>query len=214
MDEKEAKGEKVLNIPIGGQGVIGAAGYIQAVPEIMRQMKAQDIDAKFLVVSYGSTGTFAGLWAGAMHYKVPFKVIGIPVLTNYPSREDTANFINEISQTYEMSFRASPDDVEIVPGPVDNRYFGVEYNVPDSSTWEYIQLLARTEAIFLDPCYTGKGFHGFVDMVRSGVIPAEEGAIFINTGGTPGLWTKEHLDFAQSVLWTSEDKITVFKAEL
>ena len=62
--EYEARGEKVLNIPVGGQGVIGSAGYIAAVPELMRQMKEQGITAKYLVAGYGSTGTFAGLWAG------------------------------------------------------------------------------------------------------------------------------------------------------
>ena len=45
---------------------------------------------------------------------------------------------------------------------------------PDPVTRAHIALLARTEAIFLDPCYTGKVFHGFVDMVKSGIIPRGE----------------------------------------
>jgi len=50
----EADGHKVLRIPVGGQGVIGAAGYIQAVPEILRQMKEQGISAKYLEPDYRS----------------------------------------------------------------------------------------------------------------------------------------------------------------
>ncbi len=64
---------------------------------------------------------------------------------------------------------------------------------PDSVTERCIELLAKTEAIFLDPCYTGKVFHGFVDLLRRGVISGADGAIFLHTGGAPGLWTREHL---------------------
>ena len=63
-----------------------------------------------------------------------------------------------------------------------------------------MRLLARTEAIFTDPCYTGKIFHGFVDMAQN-VFPRDSGVVFIHTGGIPGIWSREHLDAAQHELW-------------
>lgn len=202
----EARGEKVLSIPVGGQTVIGSAGYIQAVPEIMRQMKEQNIDAKYLVVGYGSTGTFAGLWAGAKYYNAPFEVIGIPIEPDYRPVQETVDFINELSTFFEMGFTCKAEDLHLEYGEGEEFYGGVGYNVPDHITQSYIELLARTEAVFLDPCYTGKVFHGFVDLVKKGVIPQGAGAIFMHTGGAPGLWTQEHLDSMQKVFWADEAK--------
>lgn len=205
----ESRGEKVLPIPIGGQTIIGSAGYVQAVPEIMRQMKEQNIDAKYLVVGYGSTGTFAGLWAGAKYYHAPFEVIGIPIEPDYRPVQETVDFINELSQTFEMGFTCTAEDLHLEYGEGENFYGGVGYNEPDHITQSYIELLARTETIFADPCYTGKVLHGFVDLVRKGIIPADSSAIMMHTGGAPGLWTQEHLDSMQEIFWTGETKDSV-----
>ena len=68
-----------------------------------------------------------------------------------------------------------------------------------------------TEGLFTDPCYTGKIFHGFVDLVRSGKIPEGENAIFLHSGGTPAIWSKEHLDAAQEIFYGG-DGLFVHKA--
>ena len=212
--EYAARGEKVLSVPVGGQTVVGSAGYVQAVPEIMRQMEAQGIDAKYLVVGYGSTGTFAGLWAGAKYYNAPFEVIGIPIEPDYRPVAETVDFINELSRTFELGITCKEEDLHIEYGEGENFYGGVGYNEPDHITQDYIELMARTEAIFLDPCYTGKVFHGFVDLVRKGIIPDGEGAIMVHTGGAPGLWTKEHLDSMQEKFWANEEKDCVHVMEM
>ena len=226
--EYEARGDRVLSVPVGGQTVIGSAGYIQAVPEIMAQMKAQNIRAKHLVVGYGSTGTFAGLWAGAKYYHAPFEVIGIPIEPDFRPVEETVDFINELSKYFEMGFTCRKEDLHLEFGfdsactpaaagsaadPAHVGYGGVGYNEPDAVTESCIELLARTEAIFADPCYTGKVFHGYVDLLKRGVIRAEDGAIFLHTGGAPGLWTKEHLDHMQEGYWSDEakDRVHTFK---
>lgn len=212
--QHEANGEKVLSIPVGGQTVIGSAGYIQAIPEIMEQMRRQQIQAKHLVVGYGSTGTFAGLWAGAKYYNAPFDVIGIPIEPDYRPIEETAAFINELSRTFEMGFTCSAEDLHVACGSGSDFYGGVGYNEPDGVTQHYIQMLAATEAIFLDPCYTGKVFHGFVDLLQRGIIPEGDGAIFLHTGGAPGLWSKEHLDDMQAAYWSDPEQDHVHEMTL
>ena len=194
----------------------------------MAQMKAQNIRAKHLVVGYGSTGTFAGLWAGAKYYHAPFEVIGIPIEPDFRPVEETVDFINELSEYFEMGFTCRKEDLHLEFGfdsactpaaagsaadPAHVGYGGVGYNEPDAVTESCIELLARTEAIFADPCYTGKVFHGYVDLLKRGVIRAEDGAIFLHTGGAPGLWTKEHLDHMQEGYWSDEakDRVHTFK---
>jgi 1-aminocyclopropane-1-carboxylate deaminase/D-cysteine desulfhydrase-like pyridoxal-dependent ACC family enzyme len=199
--DKERQGEKVLDIPVGGQTIIGAAGYIQAAKEIMEQTEKMGISPDYVVCGYGSTGTFSGLWAGAKHYNAPFKVIGIPIEPDYVNPKETAEFINQISKFYGFGFKCGAEDLDIEAGPKDEPYGGTGYNLPDEVTWEFVKLMAEKEAVILDPCYTGKVFHGFADLVKSGKIEKNKTALFVNTGGSPGLWGKEQLDFANGLFW-------------
>ena len=52
--------------------MVGAAGYINAIPEIMRQMEEQGIEAKYLVCGFGCDwGTLGGLLAGCQVLQSP-----------------------------------------------------------------------------------------------------------------------------------------------
>ena len=206
-----AQGEKVLDIPVGGSSSLGAMGYVHAAGEIVRQMKEQNIQARYLVAGYGSTGTFSGLVAGAKYYNAPFEVIGIPISPDYHPQEEAAAFIESFSQEYELGVHCKPEEIHIEAGPAEAPYYGVAYNTPDPITQQYIALLARTEGIFTDPCYTGKVLYGMVDLMRRGVIGADENVILLHTGGTPALWSKEHLDDMQKQFWCDDRKITVLK---
>ena len=82
------------------------------------------------------------------------------------------------------------------------------YNNPCKEVREAIYLMARKEAILLDPCYTGKGFAGIIDMVRDGKMKPGEKVIFIHTGGFPGLYTLHHrVEFEKEL----EDGIRIIK---
>ncbi len=53
---------------------------------------------------------------------------------------------------------------------------------------EAMQLLARTEAIILDPVYSSKAMAGLIDHVRRRRIGKGETVVFLHTGGTPALF--------------------------
>lgn len=198
VKEYEAKGEKVYYIPIGGGNEIGSMGYINMIPEIMKQMEEQGIEAKYLVCGVGSVGTYAGLWIGAKYYNAPFEVIGVSICSPVKfNLEYAVDYINRDCEFFGLDFRCKPEDLNIVY----NTYVCEGYNIPDPVTRKYIGLLARKEAIVVDPTYTGKVFYGFMDMIEKGVIPKGENAIFIHTGGIPAIWTKEHLDAVQGEIW-------------
>ena len=45
-----------------------------------------------------------------------------------------------------------------------------------------MKLVARTEAILLDPVYTGKGMDGLIDQVNKGFFAKDSDVVFLHTG--------------------------------
>ena len=50
------------------------------------------------------------------------------------------------------------------------------------------ELLARTEALFLDPTYTAKAMAGLLARLRGGEFRDDETVLFWHTGGQVGLF--------------------------
>ena len=62
---------------------------------------------------------------------------------------------------------------------------------------EAVQMLARTEAILLDPVYTGKVMAGLIGLARDGELRAGERVLFIHTGGMPSVFAYERVLLGQ-----------------
>lgn len=199
----ESQGDKVYVVPVGGSNLLGAAGYIMSVKEILQQMKEENIKIDHIVCTVGSMGTFAGLMLGAKYFNAPFDIIAVPVspAPKGQKEKDVAKYANEVSEYHKLGITITPEEVKIAYGPDDKPYSGEAYNKPDSITREAIITAAKMEGIMLDPTYTGKTFRGLLDMVKDEeYIKAGENAMFIHTGGAMALWTKEHLDDMQEQL--------------
>ena len=74
-------------------------------------------------------------------------------------------------------------------------------------------MMAREEGIILDPCYTGKAFGGVVEMAKDGRIRKGSCVLLIHTGGTPGIFAKEHVEAMQKELWDGEKTIFTLQEE-
>jgi 1-aminocyclopropane-1-carboxylate deaminase len=74
------------------------------------------------------------------------------------------------------------DEIVVVPGDE-----GPAYGIPDRSTVDAIQLLARTEGVLTDPVYEGKSMAGLIGMIRSGEIPPGSRVLYAHLGGQPAL---------------------------
>jgi D-cysteine desulfhydrase/L-cysteate sulfo-lyase len=71
---------------------------------------------------------------------------------------------------------------------IDDRFFGEGYAIPTAASREAIELTARTEAIFLDPVYTGKAMAGLIAYVRQQKFTSKQTILFWHTGGQVGLF--------------------------
>jgi D-cysteine desulfhydrase len=69
------------------------------------------------------------------------------------------------------------------------RWLGPGYSRVSPETLEAVRLAARTEALLVDPVYTGKALAGLVGLAREGFFERGERVLFLHTGGFPALFS-------------------------
>ncbi len=82
-----------------------------------------------------------------------------------------------------------PERIDLPDLVTDQSFIGEGYGIPTEGGLEAIALVAQSEAILLDPCYTSKGMAALVQHVRSGELDAGDTVVFLHTGGMPALFT-------------------------
>lgn len=187
MAHYESQGEKVYFIPMGGSNEIGALGYYECAMEIASQIKGSDLEGCRLVSTVGSMGTYMGLFAGILNENLPMHLTGISILIYDDIKQHAADYYEKVKEKFNLKAKASPADFDLV-----TNYDRGAYNNPCKEVRDAMYYMAEKEAIILDPCYTGKAFAGLLEMVKSGRIKQGEKAIFLHTGGAPGINTPHH----------------------
>lgn len=178
-DELRSKGRNPLVVPAGAEVPLGTAGWVSAAEEIGQQLKDQKIDIQYVVLAYGGGGTQAGLVLGFKQLKLPIKVIGISVLYKKTEAiEALVTHVNEAAKFLNMDIAIAKDEVLVY-----DDYIGKGYGIPTKKCLEAIRVVAQTEAIFLDPVYTGKAMSGFIDLISRGQFTKKDTVLFIHTGG-------------------------------
>jgi len=51
-----------------------------------------------------------------------------------------------------------------------------------------VKITAQTEAILLDPVYSGKAMAGLIHLIRQGRFSSRDSVLFLHTGGSPALY--------------------------
>ena len=181
-DRLTTSGRKVFEIPIGGSTALGSMAYLHAVLELLEQMPAPDV----IVHATSSGGTQAGIVAACRLLRLSTRVVGIAA--DGP--------VSEIQAQVRANIDGITDMLGFDPGlvqrgtaiEIDDRFFGEGYAMPTDASREAIELTARTEAIFLDPVYTGKAMAGLIAYVRQQKFTAKQTVLFWHTGGQVGLF--------------------------
>jgi D-cysteine desulfhydrase family pyridoxal phosphate-dependent enzyme len=186
---KEA-GRTPYVIAVGGSSPVGALGYALGTMELAEQLSAAGLEPTRLYYPSGSRGTQAGLTLGAKLCGVGYRPYGVAVSAGEP--EKTRRAFEVANGAAELL--GHPTRVEEADLFTDNGFIGEGYGIPTQESLEAIALLARTEALLLDPCYTSKAMAALIAHARSGTLRPEETVVFLHTGGVPGLFTS---DFAE-----------------
>jgi 1-aminocyclopropane-1-carboxylate deaminase/D-cysteine desulfhydrase-like pyridoxal-dependent ACC family enzyme len=161
-------------------------GYVAGTRELQQQLRESSIEAARLYYASGSRGTQAGLELGARAFDVGYRLHGIAVSAGEDEKQQrAARLVNAAATLLDLDVNVHPADLI-----TDQRFIGEGYGIPTAECLEAIRLLARTEAILLDPCYTGKAMAGLIHDVRSGAIAPSETVVFLHTGGAPALFAQ------------------------
>jgi 1-aminocyclopropane-1-carboxylate deaminase/D-cysteine desulfhydrase-like pyridoxal-dependent ACC family enzyme len=183
--EREA-GRRPYVIPIGASTPLGAAAFAQAVAELLEQVAPPEV----IIHSTSSGGTQAGLIAGCALANVRARVLGISA--DEPAEalaKDVRRILLGLADLIGPAGAPHTRALADAAIDIDDRFVGEGYGVPTSESREAIDLVARTEAIFLDPTYTAKAMAGLIARVRAGEFKSTDTVLFWHTGGQVGLFS-------------------------
>ena len=183
-DALAAEGRKGYIIPGGGSNALGALGYVACALEILAQSFESGVHYDCIVVGSGSSGTHGGLVAGLWGANAQIPVIGIGVSRD-PDLQEPLVYKEALATAELLGLRG-----ELPRGAVRSigGYWQPKYSLPNRRMVEAVQMLARLEAVPLDPTYTGKAMAGLIGLVRAGEFMPSDKVLFIHTGGLPSLF--------------------------
>ena len=176
----KSKGTNVYFIPGGGSNAVGALGYVECLNEIIKENNKYNFS--HIIHATGSAGTQAGLLAGKKYFNFNIPVTGICVRHKKDIQVDKV--YEEAKKTCEKLQCNILDKSDII---VYDEYIGTGYGEPTKGMIEATKLLAKKEAILLDPVYSGKAFAGLIDLIRSKKFTKNDNVLFIHTGGAVSL---------------------------
>jgi D-cysteine desulfhydrase family pyridoxal phosphate-dependent enzyme len=181
---REREGQRVYLIPPGGSNAVGATGYALAYHEILLQSRAVGIEPSAIVHACSSAGTQAGLLAGHTLAGEGPAIIGVNVFKTDNSVRDSVMALAD--ETGRAIGAGAPKLAQV---EVINDQIGPGYGQPTEAMKEALRLAAETEALVLDPVYSGKAMAGLIALVRSKRWTSEDSVIFLHTGGSPALFS-------------------------
>lgn len=182
-DRVAADGAIPYIIPGGASNEIGALGYVACAEELLQQTFEEGIRIDRVVCASGSTGTHAGLLTGLVGNHSHIPVIGINVSRTKDVQEALVyELVAKVAAKVGIEHPIPKEAVECF-----GDYVGPGYSQPTAGMIEAVQMLAETEAILMDPVYTGKAVAGLIDLVRKDFFKPEENILFVHTGGSPAL---------------------------
>ena len=180
LDELRAAGRTPRWTPAGASEPLGCWGYIRAASELAAQLQATGIDECDVIVAISSQATYAGLVLGQhVQHLDRWRTWAVPVSDDVPyHRAGVMALCQAAIEQFDLAIELDESVLQFIDG-----YVGEGYAIPYATAMDALRLLARAEAIVLDPVYTAKTFCALLDGVRGRRFGFDRPVVFIHTGG-------------------------------
>ena len=186
-EEYRKQGYKPYVIPEGASNEIGTLGYYNCMNEIVAQEKEMGITFDTVVVATGSGGTAAGLYLANELHGYGKRVVSMAVCDDIAYFTEIIDRISNGAKAYLPEYKdaqLNKENIEVI-----DKYVGLGYAISRPEELEFIKHVARTEAVILDPVYTGKAMYGvYNELKEGGALVGSKNILFIHTGGMFGLF--------------------------
>ena len=186
-EEYRKQGYKPYVIPEGASNELGTLGYYNCMNEIVEQEKQLGITFDTVVVATGSGGTAAGLYLANELHGYGKRVVSMAVCDDIAYFTEIIDRISNGAKAYLPEYKdaqLNKENIEVI-----DKYVGLGYAISRPEELEFIKHVARTEAVVLDPVYTGKAMYGvYNELKEGGALVGSKNILFIHTGGMFGLF--------------------------
>ncbi len=167
--------------------IAGAFGFLIGAVEMLEQFERLQIKPDRIFLVYGASA--AGLVLAGKLLGEKYRVHAVNIGDHHDPYDYVLDFAMRTSELLGYGIEITRDDFD-----ASAEYGSPGYAVPGDATIEAISLAARTEALIVDPVYTGKSLAALIGEIRKGKIGPDENVVFIHTGGTPNPFSySEHL---------------------
>ena len=167
--------------------VASAVAYLEVTLEILEQIDRLGAQATGIYMSSSGKGQ-AGIILGKRLTNAGFEMHGITATSEFDVPSRTAAIANQTAKVLGL-------EIVVDEGEIDNDmgFVGERYGVPSEAGNEAVKLFAAHEGVILDPIYTGKAAAGMIGHIRDGRYNKDDVLVFVHTGGTPAIFTWNHL---------------------
>jgi len=165
-----------------GHPPLGALGYVAAAQELLQQIAEAKFRVDQIFVASGSGATHAGLLFGLRALGSAIRVTGSCVRRDITEqRIRISDICNGIAGLLKIESSVIDDDISLT-----DDFLAPGYGKLNEETSRAVVLGAQTEALILDPVYTGKAMAAMIH--HAGLANKGSGFIFLHTGGAPAIF--------------------------
>ena len=162
--------------------IVGMVGYVRAGLELLEQITELGLQNVHIYAVAGRS--LCGLMLVAKNLGLDWRFTGVTVNYDMPLDEYIFQHSDDIRELLDLLVTFTESDMR-----VRCQFVGEGYGIMTQEVADAMHLCARTEALVLDPNYTGTTMAALIDDVASGYLQPDADVIFLHTGGLPAVFT-------------------------
>jgi len=161
---------------------VGMIGFVGCGLELLDQLEERGLDRVHI---FGVAGrSLCGLILTAKNLGLDWRFSGVTVTHEISLDDYIFNHSPTIADALDLPATFGRSDMAVF-----DTYVGEGYGIPTQEVLEAVHMVAKKEAVILDPNYTGTVMAALIDQIRKGNVASDETVVFLHTGGLPALFT-------------------------